>query len=168
MSTDFAFNIKPPPSVPFKFCVFTSQMDFFASNLLLTTFKWWHYHVEVLIKQCQSTVPSPGSPILESPILEYPSISAGGRVIETLTSGIYSPPSIHNLFTIFSRVSRENLKHSPAVALTNGMEPGGCWALHRDFRQIGIQFTHAIHLSSLVVGHASILSAASAPKKLVL
>ena len=165
MSTDFAFNIKPPPSLPFEFRVFTSQMDFFASNRLPTMFKWRHYHIEVLFGQRQLLpADSKISSATPSPILEYASISAGGRVIKTLTSETYLPPSLRNLFGI----SREISKHPPEVALTDGIEPGECWPLRGDFGQIGIQFTHAIRLSSVVVGHANITSIASSPKRLVL
>jgi hypothetical protein len=97
----------------------------------------------------------------------------GGRVIDTLTSESYSPPaSLRNLFAIFPQVSGETLKHPPAVTLTDGMEPGECWALCGDFGQIGIQFMSAIRLSSLAVGHANLSSTgwttASAPKRLAL
>jgi len=163
MSTDFAFNVEPPPSFPFEFRVFTSRMDLFASNRHPTTFKWRHYHIEVFFGRRQLAY-GPAS----SPILEYASISAGGKVIEALTSETYLPSSFSNSFAIFSRVSRENSKHSPTVALTDGTEPGECWALRGDFGQIGIQFTRAILLSSLVVAHPNVPSTASAPKKLVL
>lgn len=162
MSTDFVFNVEPPPSLPFEFRVFTSRMDFFASNRLPTIFKWRHYHIEVFFGRRQPVHPT-------SPILEYASISTGGKVIETLTSETYLPSSLLNPLAIFSRVSRDS-KHSPAIALTDGIEPGECWALRGDSGQIGIQFTRAIRLSSLVVGHASVplASMTSAPKKLVL
>src|SRR6267142_994185 len=175
MSTDFVFNVEPPASLPFKFRVFTSQMDFFAGSHLSTTFKWWHYHIEVHFGQCPLAHPvsepqasaSGTWSTMPSPILKYASIFAGGRVIETLTSETYSSPSVHNLFAIFSQLSRENSKNSPTVALSDGMEPGECWALHGNFGQIGIQFTCPIRLSSLVVRHANV-SSASALKKLVL
>jgi hypothetical protein len=166
MSTDFAFGVEPLPLIPFEFRFFTSRMDYFASNRLPITFKWRHYHIEARIRSTTSF----GS----SPILEYASISAGGRIIKTLTSDTYMPSrlsSLRNPFAIFSQVSRENSKHSPAVILADdidGMEPGECWALRGDFGQIGIQFAHAIHLSSLVVGHANVASTASALKKLVI
>lgn len=171
ISTDFAFNFEPPPSFPFELRVFTSRMDFFADNRLPTTFKWRLYHMEVLLGRRQLPVAHSTASWIRSaappPILEYASISAGGKVIETLTSEMYSPP---DLFAFFSRASRENSKHSPAVALTDGMEPGQCWSLRGESGQIGIQFARAIRLSSLVVRHANVPSesAASAPKKLVL
>ena len=49
-----------------------------------------------------------------------------------------------------------------------GLELGQCWAFHGDVGQLGIQLTHSIRASSLVVGHANISSTASAPKKFVL
>ena len=171
MSTDFAFNVEPPSLVPFEFCVYTSQMDFFASNRFPNTFKWRNYHIEVLFERRQLTHATAfgNMSTISSPILEYASISAGGRVIDTLTSATYFPSSLPNPFAIFSGDS-EKSKHSPAVVLTDGMEPGECWALRGDFGQIAIQFTHAINLTSLVVGHAilPLKSMTSAPKELVL
>jgi Sad1 / UNC-like C-terminal len=143
-------------------------MDVFTSDRLPTTFKWRQYHIEVLFGRRQHPAASGIRSAVSSPILEYASISAGGRVVETLTSETYLSPSLHKIFAIFLGVSRENPKNSPEVALTDGMERGECWALRGEFGQIGIQFTHAIRLSSLVVGHANTPSTASAPKKLVL
>jgi hypothetical protein len=176
MSTDFVFNVEPPPSLPFEFRVFTSRMDLFADNRLPTSFKWRHYHIEAHFGRRPLAQPAsePQAPALgtrstaPSPVLEYASIEAGGKVINTLTSETYSPPTVRNPFAIISRASRENLKHLPALALSDGMELGECWAFHGDSGQIGIQFTRPIRLSSLVVGHVNVPSATSAPKKLVL
>jgi hypothetical protein len=181
MSTiDFVFIVELPPSLPFKFCVFTSQMDLFATNHLSITFKWHHYCIEMYLGRCTlahpaSDLPASASGIRsampsESLVLEYASISAGGRVIQSLTSDTYSHStwSLHNPFAISLWGSEEKARHSPAVTLMDGMNPGECWALHGDFGQIGIQFMGAVRLSSLVVGHANISSTASAPKKFVL
>jgi len=160
MSTDFVFDVSPPPSLklPFEFRVFTSRLDIFSSNRLPTTSTWGHYHVEAYFGRR----PRPESE--SSPIIDYASLSAGGRTIKALTSTTYSLTQ-RKLYGIFSKV-REN--HSPAVALMEGLEFGQCWAFHGDAGQLGIQLTHAIRVSSLVVGHANISSTTSAPKKLVL
>jgi hypothetical protein len=67
---------------------------------------------------------------------------------------------------IFSQVARED--HSSALTLTDGLEPGQCWAFCGDTGQLGIQLTQAIHVSSLVIGHANISFTTSAPKKVIL
>ena len=160
MSTDFVFDVSPPPSLklPFEFCVFTSQLDAFSSDRLPITFIWGHYHVEAYFGQ--RPCPRP----MSSAIVNYASLSAGGRTIKALTSVTYSPTQ-HKLYGIFSKVGEG---HSPAVALMEGLELGQCWAFHGDAGQLGIQLTHSIRASSLVVGHANISSTASAPKKFVL
>lgn len=104
-----------------------------------------------------------------SPILDYASLSVGGKAIEALTSVTYSPSARKDyvmLKRIFSRDAR--VDHSPAVALTDGIEPGQCWAFHGDSGQLGIQFAKAIRVSALTVGHTNMSSIASAPKGLVL
>ncbi len=160
MSTDFVFDVSPPSSLklPFEFRVFTSRLDVFASNRLPITFTWGHYHVEAYFGRRPRPEP------VSSAIVDYASLSAGGRTVKALTSATYSLTQ-RNLYGIFSKAEND---HSPAVALMEGLEPGQCWAFHRDVGQLGIQFTHAIRVSSLVVGHANISSTASAPKKLVL
>jgi hypothetical protein len=165
MSTDFAFDVSPPPLLPFKFRVFTSRMDIFADSRLPTSFKWMDYHIEVYFGRRPHPEPLASLGPSPSPILDYASISAGGRPIETLTSPTYSP---HRKRFAFLRVAKDTLGHSPIVALTDGMERGRCWALRGDSGQIGIQLTQAIDVSSLVIGHANVSSTASAPKKLVL
>ena len=160
-STDFVFDVSPPPSLPFEFCIFTSQLDIFGSSRLPTTFKWGQYHIELYFGQHPCLASGP----LEPPILEYASLSMGGSLIKTLTSATYSPPS-RKCYAIFSQVARED--HSPALMLTEGLEPGQCWAFHRDAGQLGIQLTQAIHVSSLVVGHMNMSSTTSAPKKVIL
>jgi hypothetical protein len=101
---------------------------------------------------------------VSSAIVDYASLSAGGRTVKALTSATYSltPRNIYGIF------SKAKVDHSPAVALTEGLEPGQCWAFCGDVGQLGIQLTQAIRVSSLVVGHANTSSTASAPKKLVL
>jgi hypothetical protein len=89
----------------------------------------------------------------------------GGSPIKTLTSATYSPPS-RKRYTIFSWFARED--HSPALALTDGLEPRQCWAFRGDIGQLGIQLTQAIRVSSLVVGHANMSSTTSAPRKVIL
>ena len=161
ISTDFVFDVSPPPSLklPFEFRVFTSRLDIFSSNRLPTTFTWGHYHVEASFGRC----PHPES--VSPAIIDYASLSSGGTTVEALTSATYSLTQ-RKLYGIFSpKVGKD---HSPAVALMEGLEPGQCWAFHGDSGQLGIQLTHAIRISSLVVGHANLSSTASAPKKLVL
>ena len=165
MSTDFVFDILPPPSakLPFEFRIYTSQLDIFSSNRLLTTFTWGHYHIEAYFGRR----PRPDSEsVSESPaIVDYASLSAGGTTVKELTSATYSLTQC-KIYGIFSpKVGKD---HSPAVVLMEGLEPSQCWAFHGDAGQLGIQLTHAIRMSSLVVGHANISSTASAPKKLVL
>lgn len=160
MSTDFAFDVSPPPSfkLPFEFRVFTSRLDIFSSNRLPTTFTWGHYHVEAYFGR------RPRPDTVSSAIVDYASLSAGGRTVEALTSVTYSLTR-RNLYRIFSKVRKD---HSPAVALMEGLEPGQCWAFRGDTGQLGIRLAHAIRVSSLVVGHANISSTDSAPKKIVL
>jgi SUN domain-containing protein 1/2 len=101
---------------------------------------------------------------VSSAIVDYASLSAGGKTINTLTSATYSLTQ-RKRYGIFSKVREVP---SPAVALTEGLEFGQCWAFHGGAGQLGIQLAHAIRVSSLVVGHVNISSTASAPKKLVL
>ena len=161
MSTDFAFDVSPPSSLklPFEFRVFTSRLDTFSGNRLPTTITWGSYHVEASFGRRPRPEP------VSSAIIDYASLSAGGITVKALTSATYSLTR-RKLYGIFSpKVGKD---HSPAVALMEGLEPGQCWAFHGGAGQLGIQLTHAIRVSSLVVGHANISSTASAPKKLVL
>ena len=139
--------------------------DIVASRLPTTfTFTWGQYDVEFFVMHR----PRPVHVI--SPLLEYASLSAGGRIIKTLTSATYSPPSSGH----YKLVSRKDPKQTlgeiqtPALALTDGMEPGQCWAFSGDAGQLGIQFTHAIHVSYLTVGYPSTSRTTSAPKTLIL
>ena len=143
MSTDFVFDVSPPPSLklPFEFRVFTSRLDVFASNRLPITFTWGHYHVEAYFGRRPRPEP------MSSAIVDYASFSAGGRAVKALTSATYSLTQ-RNIYGIFSKAGND---HSPAVALTEGLEPGQCWAFRGDVGQLGIQLTHAIRVSSLVV-----------------
>ena len=163
MLTDFVFDVSPPPSLnlPFEFRVFTCRLDVFASDRLPITFTWGHYHVEAYIGRRPRREPV-SSAVVD--YVDYASLSAGGRTINALTSATYSLTP-RNIYGIFSKAENE---HSPVVALTEGLEPGQCWAFHGDVGQLGIQLAHAIRVSSLVVGHANISSTASAPKKFVL
>jgi SUN domain-containing protein 1/2 len=56
----------------------------------------------------------------------------------------------------------------PALALTDGMEPGQCWAFNGDAGQLGIQLANPIRVSHLTVGYPSTSRITSAPKTLVL
>ncbi|KAI0281521.1 hypothetical protein BC826DRAFT_894641, partial [Russula brevipes] len=97
---------------------------------------------------------------------DYASLSAGGRIIESLTSATYSP-SRRGIWThMFSSGSRPD--HSPAIALMEGMQPGQCWAFRGDSGQLGIHLPQAIRVSALTVGYADLSSTISAPKRLVL
>jgi len=160
MSTEFVFDVSPLPSLklPFEFRVFTSRLDIFSNNRLPTTFTWGHYHVEAYFGR------RPRPETVSSAIVDYTSLSAGGRPIMALTSATYSLTQ-RKFYGIFSKVGED---HSPAVALTEGLELGQCWAFHGGAGQLGIQLAHPIRVSSLVVGHANISSTASAPKKLIL
>jgi Sad1 / UNC-like C-terminal len=64
--------------------------------------------------------------------------------------------------------ARELTAESLALTLTDGMEPGQCWAFCGDAGQLGIQLTHAIRVSHLTVGHQSKFPTTSAPKNLIL
>ena len=70
MFMDFAFNFEPPPLVSFKFHVYTSQMDFFASNHFpnivhsngeTITLKFFlndaNWHMLLLLRTCPSYLP---------------------------------------------------------------------------------------------------------------
>jgi hypothetical protein len=159
-STDFAFELSPPPSLPFALRVFTSGFDVFTNHRLQSAFTWGRYHLEFRFGS---------DPSMLSPILDYGSLSSGGRTIDELTSPTYSPPS-HKGSTawrrIFSRGARAN--NPPALALTGGIEPGQCWAFRGDSGQLGIRLAQAIHVSTLTVGHANLSSAISAPKNVAL
>ena len=160
MSTDFTFDILPPPllRLPFEFCVFTSWMNIFSSDHLPTTFTWGHYYIKAYFGQC------PHSESVSSAIIDYTNLSADGKIVKELTSTTCSLTQC-NLYGIFSKVGKG---HSPAVTLIERLEPSQCWAFHRDAGQLRIQLTHPIHISSLAVGHTNISSMASAPKKLIL
>lgn len=109
---------------------------------------------------------APPPPLL-SPLLEYASLSVGGRIIEALTSATYSPPS-SGRYTFVSRQEMAREARTPALALTDGMEPGQCWPFGGDAGQLGIQLTHPIRVSHLSVGLPSTSRLASAPKTLIL
>ena len=158
LSTDFALTIEPPPSLPFKFRIFSSCLDILASSHLPTTFTWGQYHIEVYVRRR----PRP----MLTPVHNYASLSVGGRTIEALTSVAYSPLSLRNYLVFFSWLGRRG--NSPALALTDGMKPGQCWVFYGDTRQLGIQLTHAIRVSHLTVGHPSKSPTTSAPKNLIL
>jgi len=104
-----------------------------------------------------------------SRILDYGSLSAGSQVVKELTSMTYSHPSHRGLVTWGYFFSLDpKAVHSPALALTDGMEPGQCWAFHGNSRQLGLQLTQAIQVSALTVGHANTSSTISAPKQIAL
>ncbi|KAF8487862.1 hypothetical protein F5888DRAFT_1567995, partial [Russula emetica] len=98
---------------------------------------------------------------------EYASLSVGGRTIEALTSATYSPPS-SGRYIFVSRKKTPRETPTPALALTDGMEPGQCWAFNGDAEQLGIQLTHSIRVSHLSVGHPRTSCVTSAPKTLIL
>lgn len=160
LSTDFVLTVEPPPLLPFEFRIFSSRLDIFASSRLPTTFTWGRYHIEVYVGRR----PRP----MLTPVRDYASLSAGGRTIEALTSVAYSPPSPSHYSALLSWLGRRD--RSPALALTDGMEPGQCWAFGGDAGQLGIQLTHAIRVSHLAVGYQSKspTTSASAPKNLIL
>ncbi|KAH9068120.1 hypothetical protein EDB83DRAFT_2222788, partial [Lactarius deliciosus] len=100
---------------------------------------------------------------------DHGSLSAGGWTINELTSATYSPPSHKGSAIwrwIFSRGARAN--NSPSLALTDGIEPGQCWAFHGDSGQLGIWLARAIRVNALTVRHANLSTALSAPKNVVL
>ncbi|KAH8977081.1 UNC-like C-terminal-domain-containing protein, partial [Lactarius hatsudake] len=100
---------------------------------------------------------------------DHGSLSAGGRTIDELTSATYFPPSHKGSAIwrrIFSRGARAN--NTPSLALTDGIEPGQCWAFHGDSGQLGIRLARAIRVNALTVGHANLPTALSAPKNVAL
>jgi hypothetical protein len=143
--------------VPSKFVL----PNVFSSSPFPTTFafKLGQYNVGVYIMRQPL-------PVL-SPLLEYASLSAGGRTIEALTSATYSPPS-SGRYILVSRQRTPRETQTSALALTDGMEPGQCWAFDGDTGQLGIQLTHAIRVSYLSVAYPSTSRLTSAPKNLVL
>lgn len=160
LSMDFALTVEPPTLLPFEFRIFSSRLDIFASHRLPTTFALGRYNIEVYVGHRPRPTQMPTS------IRDYASLSAGGRTIEALTSTAYFPPSSSRYSVLFSWLGRR--RNSPALALTDGMEPGQCWAFCRDAGQLGIQLTHAIRISHLTVGYQSKSSTTSAPKNLIL
>lgn len=158
LSADFMLTVEPPPSLPFEFRIFSSRLNIIASSRLPTTFTWGRYNFEVYIGRR----PRP----MLTPIRDHSSLSAGGQTIEALTSVAYSPPSPSRYSVLFSWLRRRG--NSPALALTDGMEPGQCWAFCGDTGQLGIKLTHAIRVSHLTVGYQSKSSTTSAPKGIIL
>ena len=158
LSMDFALTVEPP--LPFGFWIFSNRLDIFASSCLPTTFTWGWYHFEIYIGRR----PRP----MLAHVRDYASLSAGGRTIEALTSVAYTPPSPSHYLVLLSWLGRGRRENSPALTLTDGMEPGQCWAVRGDAGQLGIQLTHPIRVSHLTVGHQSKLPTTSAPKNLVL
>ena len=146
LSTDFALTVKLPPSLPFKYHALSSHLP--------TTFTRGQYSIKVSVG-CRLC------PML-TPIRDYASLSAGGRTIEALTSATYSPAGAISLFSWLGS------GNSPELALTDGMEPGQCWAFHGETGQLGIQLNDSIRASHLTVGHQSKSSRTSAPKNLIL
>jgi len=162
LSTDFALNISLQHFLPFSFRIFTSRLDVFADSRLPTQFMWGRYNVELRLG------PNDSNDALVH-VLDYASPSSGSRIIESLTSTTYSP-SHRSGYAMWTRMFSPGSgpDHSPAIALTEGMQPGQCWAFHGDSGQLGIQLPQAIRVSALTVGHANVSSAISAPKELVL
>ena len=159
-SIDFAFKLSLPPSLPFTIHIFTSRFDLFAGSHLQSTFTWGQYHMELCFGP---------DPTTSSSLLDYSSLSAGSRIIDELTSLTYSPSSPKGSAMwrgIFSRGTRAvNL---PGLALTGGTEPGQCWDFQGDSGQLRICLSQAIQVSTLTVEHATLLSAISTPKNVVL
>lgn len=157
-STEFALSVNPPHLLPFEFRIFSSRLDIFASSRLPTTFTLRQYHIEAYIGRRPRPVPTS--------VRDYASLSAGGRTIEALTSVAYVPPSSRFYSVFISWLGGR--RNSPALALTDSMEPGRCWAFRGDSGQLGIQLTHPIRVSHLTVGNRSKSPTASAPKNLIL
>ncbi|KAH9171250.1 hypothetical protein EDB89DRAFT_1972798 [Lactarius sanguifluus] len=158
-SADLSFEFSSPSSLPFTFRIFTHRFDIFSDSRLPASFTWGCYTAELRLGS-RSTVLS---------TFDYASLSVGGKAIEALTSVTYSPLARKDyaaLRRIFSRDRR--LDHSPAAALTDGTDPGQCWAIHGDSGQLGIQLAKAIRVTALTVGHTNMSSTTSAPKGFVL
>jgi hypothetical protein len=139
-------------------------LDVFTSSRLPMTFTTTlgPYDIEVFVMRRAHPVLSP-----LGPLLEYASQSAGGRTIDALTSATYSPPS-SGRYVFVSRKGAPREVQTPTLALTDGMEPGQCWAFNGDAGQLGIQLADPIHVSHLTLGYPSISRATSAPKTLIL
>lgn len=135
----------------------------FARSRLPTTFTltWGQYDIDIYVirRPLPASVPSPPAP------LEHASLSVGGRTIEALTSMTYSPPSSRLSFSWMGTPRKEQ---APALALTDGMEPGQCWPFKGDAGQLGIQLAHAIRVTRLSVGFPSTSRMTSVPKNIVL
>ncbi|KAH9016077.1 UNC-like C-terminal-domain-containing protein, partial [Lactarius pseudohatsudake] len=97
---------------------------------------------------------------------DHGSLSAGGRTIDELTSATYSPPS-HKGSAIWRRIFSQGARanNSPSLALTDGIEPGQCWAFHGDSGQLGIRLARAIRVNALTVGHANLFDRAFRSQK---
>ncbi|KAH8981087.1 hypothetical protein EDB86DRAFT_2977558 [Lactarius hatsudake] len=142
-SVDFSFELSSPSSLSFAFSSFT----------------WGCYTAELCLG-LHSTVLS---------TFDYASLSVGGKAIEALTLVTYMP-SAHKDYAMLRRIFLRDhrLDHSPAAALTDGIDPGQCWAFHGDSGQLGIQLAKAIHVTTLTVGHTNMSSTSLAPKGFIL
>ena len=159
-STEFAFELSPQTSAPFAIRIFTSGFDVFAGSHLHSAFTWGRYHLEFRFGP---------DPTALSPVLDYGSLSTGAMTIDELTSPTYTPPTPKRSAiwrNIFSQGSGAN--NPPALVLTGGIAPGQCWAFQGNSGQLGIRLSQAIQAHALTVGHASLSSATSAPKKVAL
>jgi SUN domain-containing protein 1/2 len=138
-------------------------LEVFSGSRLPTIFtlRWGQYEVDVYVMR------RPRPVLRLSPLLEYASLSAGGRTIEALTSTTYSPPS-SGRHIFFSRKKTPRQRQTPGLALTDGMEPGKCWPFDGDAGQLGIQLVHPIRISHLSVGYPNTSRVTAAPKALVL
>ena len=162
-SMDFAFELSSKPFLPFALHIFTSRFDIFADSHLPFALTWGCYNIEFHFGP-----PSSLSPKL-SPILDYGSLSAGSQIMEEWMSMTYTCPSCKGFSiwgSIFSKCSGPD--HPPALALTDGMGPGQCWAFCGGSRQLGLWLAQAIQVSSLTVGHGNGSSMISAPKNIIL
>lgn len=165
-STDLMLSIEPPPSLPFEFRVYSSPLDVSTSSRP-ATFTWGRFNIEVYVGRRPRPRPRPRPHPMLTPVRDYASLSAGGKAIEAVTSPAYFPPSSSRYPGLFSWLGRRQ-RNLPTLALTDGMEPGQCWAFCGDAGQLGIQFAHAIRISHLTVGYQSKSSTTSAPKNLIL
>jgi SUN domain-containing protein 1/2 len=107
------------------------------------------------------------------PAYDYANVAMGGRSIPALTSPPYSPPlhlDISHMDRTFWRFfSPKPPIHPPEMALSDGNNPGECWAFAGTSGQLGIQLLQPIHVISFAIEHTwNMLFTKSAPRKIML
>jgi hypothetical protein len=160
---DFAFEITPFTNAAFGIRLFTNTFDHFVGSRHQHSLVIGRWNVEVSL----------GTRFYSIPAHDYANVAVGGRPIPALTSRLYSPPlrlDIPRMDRTFWRsFSPKPTIHPPEMALSDGNDPGECWAFAGYSGQLGIQLLEPIQVTSFTIEHTWNTSFTnSAPRNVVL